>query len=63
MYVLTVEEAQEVNGGIAPVIVAAVIAAAGVVTAAAINTFGGSGGKSEATVKTGDGTQLQCKAG
>ena len=63
MYVLTFEEAQEVKGGIAPVIIAAGIAAAGAVTAAAISVFGGSGGKSEATVKTKDGTQLQCKAG
>ena len=63
MYVLTFEETQEVDGGIAPVIIAAGIAAAGAITAAAISAFGGSGGKSEAKVTTADGTQLQCKAG
>ena len=63
MYVLTYEDTQEVNGGIAPVIIAAGIAAAGAVAAAAISIFGSSGGKSEATVKTKDCTQLQCKSG
>lgn len=63
MYALTTEEANEVTGGVAPVIIAAGIAAAGAVAAAAISVFGGGGNKSEASVKTKDGTELQCKAG